>query len=140
MFDRVTKDALAPLFLRIALAVVFILHGYPKVFDEGNEMGAAWANQMPEPPTSELQQAVAWGEFVGGIALAIGLLTRVAALGIIVIMGGAIYHVHVAHGFALDKGGYEYNFVLIAMCLALMFGGAGTLSIDGFFRRKPKKE
>lgn len=115
------------LFLRIGLGVVFIFHGYPKVFGEGAALGTAWnSHGMP----LILQILVSWGEFIGGIALIIGFLTSYAAFGIIVIMVGAIVTVHGKNGFSMMNQGYEYNFVLIMMCLALIACGAGPLSVD----------
>src|SRR4051812_2988103 len=107
MFDAVARNVLVPLLLRAALGVIFIFHGLGKISKEGNEMGAAWLKAKPAtpagadssatpasepepPPPAALQLAVAWGELIGGIALIVGFLTRVAALGIIVIMVGAI--------------------------------------------------
>src|SRR5262249_40647327 len=96
--------------------------------------GAAWARQMPEPPPAVAQMAVAWGELIGGIALALGFLTRLAALGIAVIMGGAIYNVTGSKGFSLLQGGYEYNFAILVMCLALILSGGGAWAVDRWFR------
>ncbi len=78
------------------------------------------------------QMAVAWGELLGGIALLLGALTRIAAAGVIVIQLGAIATVTFARGFsALNAGGgYEYNLALVAMCLTLVVLGAGALSVD----------
>jgi uncharacterized membrane protein YphA (DoxX/SURF4 family) len=81
------------------------------------------------------QYAVAWGELLGGIALLLGLLTRVAALGLIIIQVGAIATVTAGKGFSVNAGGgYEYNIALIAMCLALVIMGGGTWAVDRFFR------
>ena len=76
------------------------------------------------------QLAVAWGEFLGGLALAAGLLTRLAALGLIAIQVGAVYLVTAPRGFSFAAGGYEYNLVLIAVCLVLFIVGAGRWSVD----------
>ena len=81
-----------------------------------------------------VQLAVSWGELVGGIALACGFLTRLAALGILVIMIGAIARVHWPHGFDIQHGGFEYNFAIIMMCLCLVLGGPGPLAVDHLFR------
>ena len=82
-----------------------------------------------------LQMAVAWGELVGGIALGLGLLTRLAALGIAAIMAGAIVTVHGEHGFALPMG-FEYNFAILVLCAAVIIGGPGKLAMDSVFFRK----
>jgi uncharacterized membrane protein YphA (DoxX/SURF4 family) len=79
------------------------------------------------------QLAVAWGELAGGLALLLGVLTRLAALGLIIIQMGAIYFLVTFQrgSFVPETGvGYEYNIALIAMCIALVVSGAGLYSFD----------
>lgn len=140
------------LLLRLSLGVIFIYHGLDKITGPGG--GADWVTQLygrqpevKEPRPDELrhsttqvpttltftgtQLAVAWGEFIGGMALLIGLLTRLAAVGMIVIQIGAIILVTAPRGFSLEKGGgYEYNIALLAMCLSLLMLGGGRWSVD----------
>jgi uncharacterized membrane protein YphA (DoxX/SURF4 family) len=86
-----------------------------------------------------IQIAVAWGELAGGIALVIGFLTRLAALGLVVIQIGAVYTATWAIGFSLAHGGgYEYNLALIAMCASVFLLGGGALSMDRLASRKRK--
>lgn len=188
--DVVTRNAVVPLILRLALAAIFIFHGWHKIADSGNDGGARWATQMndqrllipkdvqarlrqwddvhppkegayrlseqvkdayaqvaapeelakhPDEGTVQLSTAaqllVAWGEFLGGIALLLGLLTRVAALGLIIIQIGAIVQVTGALGFSAGAGtGYEYNVALIGMCLVLILTGGGMWSLDQLIR------
>lgn len=115
----------ASLFLRIGLGVIFIYHGFGKVFGAGTSLGTAWHPALP----TLIQTLVAWCEFVGGLAILLGFLTRKAAVGIIIIMLGAIFTVHGKNGFNIMNHGFEYNFALIMMCLALIAGGTGPLSI-----------
>jgi uncharacterized membrane protein YphA (DoxX/SURF4 family) len=82
------------------------------------------------------QLAVAWGELLGGIALLLGFLSRLAAAGLIVIQAGAILTVTWVRGFAVTEGGYEYNLVLIAACLVLICLGSGPFSLAGLLRRR----
>jgi putative oxidoreductase len=126
----------AGLFLRIGLGVVFIFHGYGKIFGEGAALGSAWNPQMPVI----MNILVSWGEFIGGIAILTGFLTSLASLGIIIIMVGAIIVVHGKNGFSMMNHGFEYNFVLISMCLALMATGAGPLSLGSKFSPCKNKE
>ena len=53
-------------------------------------------------------------------------------------MAGAIATVHGPNGFSLPKG-YEYNFAIIALCVALILIGPGTLAVDRFFHIRRKK-
>jgi putative oxidoreductase len=144
MLEGVAARTFAPLMLRLALAAVFIFHGLEKVTPTNN-YGMNWApNMMKEsapqvllnaPP---LQIMVAWGELLGGVAVALGILTRYAALGLVIIMAGAIFTYSGHHGFSAVEGGYEYNFVLIIVCLALLFAGPGSFSLDRVVRVKSR--
>jgi putative oxidoreductase len=153
---------LASLVLRLSLAVIFLYHGLDKIIT--HDGGTDWVNQiylrMPEMPSSKAEServmppqaptslafmgtelAVAWGEFLGGLALVAGLLTRLAALGMIVIQAGAVILVTAPHRFALRGGGYEYEFnlALIVMCLSLIFLGAGKWSVDWLLTQRRTK-
>ena len=132
--DRFARDALAPFVLRLGLAVVFVYHGLSKLGPE-TRWGTAWDAEL----APAAQAAVAWGEFVGGVALAIGFLVRLAGLGLLVIMAGAVALVHGPNGFALvspevpstaAEMGYEYHFVLIVVCLGVVLLGSGPLGLD----------
>jgi putative oxidoreductase len=143
MIGSFMRGVVNPVILRAALAAVFIFHGYQLVTKDG-DWGASWMTKAAsasgqEAPPPALQMAVAWGQLIGGGALALGFLTRLAALGIIAIMAGAIALVHLPNGFDNQHGGYEYNIVLIAAALCLVLGGPGPVAFDYFFsfRRTP---
>jgi putative oxidoreductase len=142
MFEGVALRTFVPLLLRAALAAVFIFHGLEKTHPDCS-YGLKWANVlMPDnaPPilrdAPPLQALVAWGELLGGVAIALGLLTRIAAVGLIIIMVGAIMTTTGAHGFSAVREGYEYNYVLILVAAALALSGAGTFSLDRIVRLK----
>jgi uncharacterized membrane protein YphA (DoxX/SURF4 family) len=113
-----------------------------------NRMARAFAAASPPLPGALADQwvqlAVAWGELLCGAAMLVGLFTRLAAVGLVVIMAGAIYTVTWAHGFSnpAGGGGYEYNLAILAMCVVLVIKGAGPLSLDGWLasRRKAPKQ
>jgi putative oxidoreductase len=133
MFDRLSRDALVPLLLRLGLAAIFIYHGLDLVGKPEGHWGTNWRPELPVV----VQVAVAWGELLGGIAMALGFLTRPAALGLAIIMAGAIATVHWQHGFANNSksgAGYEFNMLIILVCAALALSGGGTLAVDRFFR------
>jgi uncharacterized membrane protein YphA (DoxX/SURF4 family) len=89
------------------------------------------------------QLAVAWGELAGGLALLLGVLTRLAAAGLIIIQFGAIYYlVAFQQGvFATESTvGYEYNLALIAVCIALIVSGAGLFSLDHWWWARRQRQ
>ncbi len=130
--------------VRLALGVVFLAHGGQKVFGWFGGPGLkatiqTFQQYMKVPPAATVMAALI--EFLGGLAMFTGFLARPAAVGIIAVMLVAIVKVHGRHGFFLNfsgtpgKGhGFEFNFVLIAMALSILIGGAGALSIDCLLR------
>jgi putative oxidoreductase len=143
MLEGVAARTFAPLLLRAALAAVFIFHGLEKVHPN-THYGLKWAEAMgPAAPqvltnAPPLQLLVAWGELMGGVAVALGLMTRLAALGLLIIMVGAILTYSGPHGFSAVGQGYEYNFVLILVCCALILLGPGTFSLDRVVKVKSR--
>jgi uncharacterized membrane protein YphA (DoxX/SURF4 family) len=120
--------------LRLGLAAIFIFHGYLKLVQDG---GRAWSSSLD----ADTQMAVAWGETLCGCALLLGFLSRLAAIGLVVIMVGAISlktgkydFIYIGLRHANDEGGIptgaEYNFALIVMCLAVVAIGSGKVAID----------
>jgi putative oxidoreductase len=126
------------LVVRLGLAVIFFAHGSQKVLGWFGGHGLRATIQMFRGmgASSAAAVLVSFTEFLGGLALLLGVLARPAAAGIIVVMLGAIAKVHGKHGFFLNLGvpgkgpGFEFNFALIAMALAIVIGGAGILSLD----------
>jgi len=134
-----TYPSWSHLVIRVALGVVFVAHGGQKVFGWFGGHGlratvtAFKGMGIPAPAAA----FAAFVELFGGLAVLLGLLARPAAVGLIVIMLVAIAKVHARHGFFLNFGGtpgkghgFEFNFVLIAMALSILIGGAGVLSLD----------
>lgn len=117
------------LILRIAVGIVFLVHGGQKlfVFGFGGVTGAF--GQMGIPMPAVTGPLVALVEFLAGGALVIGLLTRLAALGLAIDMLGAILFVHYKGGFFVPNG-YEYALTLLAANVAIMVAGAGYYSVD----------
>ena len=122
-------DRLQPLgflVLRLVLGVIMIGHGYSKVFG-GLHHHAEVVASIGLP--AWLGYVSAFAEFFGGILLVLGLFTRVAAIAICINMLVAIFKVH-WHGGLLGPQGYQYPLSLAAMAFALIFTGAGVISLD----------
>ncbi len=130
MFDAVVRKTIVPLIMRLALAAIFIIHGLQKVNSQ-MDWGAEWYDNMFEGQmAAPKQKLIAYCELFGGIALGLGFLTRLACLGIITLMAGAIWKVTGANGFSIMNGGYEYNLILIVMSLGLFLIGGGPIGLD----------
>lgn len=131
---------LAPLVIRIALGVVFFAHGSQKVFGAFGGHGITGVIGMMKGlnvnPPVVWAWIVALTEFLGGLGILFGLLTRWAALGLTVNMAVAIALVHWKHGLFSGGGGFEFPMVLLAMSLALLFWGPGKVSIEGAFGKE----
>ncbi len=73
---------------------------------------------------------VATLELVGGIAIVLGVLTRVFAALLIIDMLSAMFIVHLGNGFFVAKNGLEFVLLLAASCLMFVLAGAGRYSVD----------
>ena len=130
-----------PSVLRVMVGLTFIAHGAQKLFGIWGGAGlagtGAYFDSIGLSPGFPLAVAVGVTEFGGGLLLVAGALTPFAAGALILTMLGAILKVHLANGFFLNWAitpgqghGVEYNLVLIAALLSLVFTGPGAFSID----------
>ena len=127
----------ASLPLRLALGAVFIAHGLQKAFGvlggPGIEGFTKMLSGLGLTPAEPLAYAVACIELLGGLCLILGVFTRVASCLLFAVMAVAVLKVHLTKGFFLMDGGYEYNLVIMAACLALLIAGPGKLSASKNF-------
>lgn len=118
--------------LRTAIGVIFILHGYSKI---GNEGFAGWLPNLGIP--SELAMLIALAELIPGILLIIGVLTRISASVLSIIMVGAIFHVKEAASITGD-GGFELDLILLAASLVVIVAGPGKASLSHIVKKIPR--
>ena len=124
---------------RIVLALVFLGHGTQKMFGWFDGPGFSRAidifeSTMGIPPALTVMAMVA--EVLGGLGLLVGLLTRIAALGPLVVMiiapfANGLYVRFFMYWTGRAPGeGYEYHLLAIALILVVLVHGAGAMSLD----------
>jgi putative oxidoreductase len=119
------------LIIRLAVGLTMAAHGYAKIFRGGRLPGTArWFDSIGMRPGRLHAPLAALTEIGGGVALAAGLLTPLAAAAIVAVMLVAGWTVHRGRGFFIVGNGWEYNFILAIAAVAVAVAGAGTLSLD----------
>jgi putative oxidoreductase len=123
-----TLQPVGLLMLRIALGIIFIAHGYPKLahLRGGAQMQSFFVEHGL--PGYFVYVAGVIETFGGGLLL-LGLFARTAALLLAIEMCVAIWKVHSAHGY-LAVHDYEFPLTLATACFALATVGAGMISVD----------
>lgn len=127
-----TSDSWGLLFLRLAAGTIFIAHGAGKFgIGEGNglEGTAGFVGGLGFPAPMLFAILLASSEFIGGILLIAGFLTRLAAFTQVIAMIFAVFLVHWSNGLT-GQGGYEWAMLLGVASLTLLFDGAGRFSAD----------
>lgn len=123
------------LVLRLIAGSVFIVHGGQKlfVFGFGGVTGAFTSMGAPLPGVTGPLVAIV--EFLGGIALVLGIGTRLAGAALAADMLGAILIVHLANGFFVPQG-VEFVMTLMGAAAALALTGPGEFSLDAAIARR----
>jgi len=127
ILDRVQPFALTV--LRVVVGVILIAHGRPKMFG-GLHQHMAYVAKIGMP--AWMGYLSAGTEFVGGILLVAGLLTRLVGIAVCIEMLVAIFKVHLKNGIT-GPGGYDYPMLMAAVAWLLIFFGAGPISLDWLF-------
>jgi putative oxidoreductase len=134
-----TQNDMAGLIMRLTLGAVMLPHGLQKVF---GLFGGAGLQATLHTFTVKLglpapvAVLVILAESAGALGLIVGFCTRLCALGIALVMGGAIALVHLPHGFFMNWSGnqqgegFEYHLLAIGLALALFCHGGGKWSFD----------
>ena len=118
--------------MRTAIGVIFIVHGFTKF---GNPGFGGWISSMGIP--TEMQIPIALAEFIPGILLIIGVLTRISASLISIVMLGAIFLVKGALSLTGEHG-YELDLILLAACLVVIVAGPGRISLSYLLKKIPR--
>ena len=117
--------------LRLVVGTIFIAHSIGK-FDPGF---GGFVASLGLPP--EMQIPIALAEFVPGILLIVGVLTRISGAIISMVMLGAIFVVKGAQSLTGDSG-VEFDLILLAVCLVIIVIGPGRLSLATAVKKVPR--
>lgn len=133
LYDKVAEYGM-PL-IRVACGLILVPHGLQKIFGMwgGNIQGtAAFFERVGLVPGLPLAYLTGLTELIGGLALALGLFTRVAGVAIFILLTVAWYKVHLVNGFFWSRPGGGIEFTLLWSLVALGFGlaGGGKYSLD----------
>jgi putative oxidoreductase len=137
MFRRImaTTPTWATIPIRLGLGAVMVAHGSQKVLGAFGGPGIrtfSFGGGTPFPfmrPAWLWLGAAALSEFIGGILVILGLLTRVGAFLIACVMLTAVIGIHWPNFFANSRG-FEYPMSVLAMALSLLISGGGVASFD----------
>ena len=115
---------IALLLVRIALALPFIYHGASIAFGAFGGPGLKGFSGFTHLPLP-VAALIGYGEFLGGLGVLFGVLARIAAAGLGLIMLGAILIVHLSKGYDVTKGGFEYALTLLLLSVIVLVAGPG---------------
>lgn len=118
----------ALLLIRIASGLAFLYHGSGILFGAFGGPGPdKFAGIMHAPVL--IAYLVGLAQVGGGLAILIGLFTRIGAICVGIVMLGAIFLVHLPHGFDINQGGLEYALTQLLIAIALILVGPGKYSL-----------
>ncbi|KKT39907.1 MAG: DoxX family protein [Candidatus Giovannonibacteria bacterium GW2011_GWA2_44_13b] len=119
-----------PFILRLALGVIFLAHGWPKLKGDKSQF-AGWLESMNLRPGKFWAWVVALAEFLGGILILAGLFTQLAAFVLAIEFFVIIFWVRRGQPFVLSEGrGREFDFLILAALLSLLVLGPGAFAVD----------
>jgi len=145
---NLTKQSIAPLFLRIIIGAGFMAHGWAKISRGTGGFEKLLAQQgVPAPHVNAIIGP--YVELLGGFAILIGAYVVIIAVPLLFTMLVAMIYVQGHYGFSSVKTigltpggpvfgppGYEINLLYMAGLISLMLTGAGAYSVDSLRRKK----
>lgn len=120
------------LVLRVVTGLVFFMHGWQKLIDDGISATQVGFDMMGAPLPDITAVIVTFVELIGGAMFIVGALTRIIGLLLVIDMVGAFFIVHVENGFFVANGGFELVLLLGMATLSLVIAGPGRYSVDMF--------
>ncbi len=124
------KADLAMTIIRVIVGIAFFAHGWQKVFTFGFAGTGGFFESLGIPAAGFFAIVVSLLELLGGLALILGIGTRIVGLLLAIDMFTALLVVHLPNGFFVSENGYELVLVLGTAALAFAITGASTVSLD----------
>ena len=130
---RARLDPIALTLLRVVIGAVMIAHGWQKLQTYSEWRGMVASMGVPAPDVAAALAVI--GELGGGIGLLLGLLTPLAALGVLAVMVVAIAKVHAGKGLFAADGGWEFPLLIATVATFFFVHGSGPYGVDAMVRR-----
>ena len=115
---------------RFSLGAILFAHGFilkVQTFTLAGWVGYAESLGIP----AIVAYLVAYGEILGGIALMVGVLSRLAAwLSLPILIGAAYAHIGNGWLFSAENGGWEFPVLLVVMAVSVGLSGAGAFALE----------
>ena len=124
------KADLGMTIIRVIVGIAFFAHGWQKVFTFGFAGTGGFFESLGIPAAGFFAIVVSLLELLGGLALILGIGTRIVGLLLAIDMFTALLVVHLPNGFFVSENGYELVLVLGTAALAFAITGASSLSLD----------
>jgi putative oxidoreductase len=124
---------------RAALATAMLYHGIDKLKPAVHEQTGQFFESVGIRPGHRWARATAVTETAAGALAMLGVLTRPAALAVLVTQAVAVAKVHGPKGYAVTRGGFEYNLALMAVAGSILIAGPGRFSLHEALERTLEK-
>lgn len=115
--------------LRAVTGTIFLLSGVDKLFIKGPDSMVGLLVELGSPLPLAVGTGVALIELLCGLALVVGLFTRLLCIPLALLMAGDILLVHGSNGFFVDNNGYEYALLRLTATVVLIFTGPGKAAL-----------
>ena len=116
--------------VRVVVGIMFLMHVWGKFSAGHARIAAAFGNNYGLPVPGLFAYTAMGMELIGGVCLIIGLFTRFWAAALAVEIGIALIVAHLAKGYSVGAGGYEYVLLIGVVLLAIAMRGGGPYSAD----------
>jgi putative oxidoreductase len=131
-----TWTPIAYTLVRVIIGYILFMHGWGKVTGAGLAGVSAYMAKQGLHPGTVFALAAMFLETIGAICIVVGLFTRFFAAALAIEMLIVLLAVHAAHGFLVDKGGFEYVLLLGIVLFAIAIRGGGPYSVDAKFGKE----